>query len=160
MGQTPRLAPTLAPSRDPPAPLPAPHTALSTPFAPCVAPSTSAARFADPALIYHQHVRATPSALTEPAPSTSVARFADLALVYRCRERATTSAPDDPPTHIEPPVYHPVTIHRNLGHVHPMVTSRTTSVLRPANRLILMADAPPNASPVPSSVRTAHTDPH
>jgi hypothetical protein len=160
VGQTPRLAPTLTPSADPPTPLPAPRTALSTPFAPCVAPSTSVDRFTDPALVYHQHVRATASALAEPAPSTSMARFADPALVYRRREWATTSAPDDPPTHIEPPVYHPITIHRNLGHVHPMVTSRTASVLRPADRLILTADAPPNASPVPSSVRTAHTDPH
>jgi hypothetical protein len=44
-----------------------------------------------------------------------------------------------------------------------MVTRRATGVLRPVDRLILAADTtatPPDASPVPSSVRTALADPH
>jgi hypothetical protein len=45
----------------------------------------SAARFADPALVYRRRERATPSAPAEPAPSTSVAHFANPALVYHRR---------------------------------------------------------------------------
>jgi hypothetical protein len=44
-----------------------------------------------------------------------------------------------------------------------MVTRRAAGVLRPVDRLILAADTsstPPNASPVPSSIRTALTDPY
>jgi hypothetical protein len=63
-------------------------------------------------------------------------------LVYHRRERATPSAPDDPPTRIEPPVYHPVAIHRDPRHVHPMVTRRAAGILRLVVLLILMANAP------------------
>jgi hypothetical protein len=69
-------------------------------------------------------------------------------------------APDDPSTRTEPPVYHPVAIYRDLGHVHPMVTRHAADVLRSINRLILTADTPPDASPVPSSVRATLVDPH
>jgi hypothetical protein len=44
-----------------------------------------------------------------------------------------------------------------------MVTRRAAGVLRPVDLLILAADTfstPPDASPVPSSVRTALADPH
>jgi hypothetical protein len=44
-----------------------------------------------------------------------------------------------------------------------MVTRRAASVLQPVDRLILAADTtatPPDASPVPSSVRIALADPH
>jgi hypothetical protein len=60
-------------------------------------------------------------------------------------------------------MYHTVVIHRDPRHVHPMVTQRVTGVLRPVDRLILDADTtvtPPDASPVPSSVRTTLADPH
>jgi hypothetical protein len=60
-------------------------------------------------------------------------------------------------------VYRPVAIHRNPKHVHPMVTRRAAGVLRPIDRLILAADTtstPPDASPIPSSVRTTLADPH
>jgi hypothetical protein len=60
-------------------------------------------------------------------------------------------------------VYHPVAIHLNLGHVHPMVTRRSAGVLWPVDRLILASDmttAPPDASLVSSSVRTALANPH
>jgi hypothetical protein len=90
-------------------------------------------------------------------------RFADLAVVYHRRASATLAAPDVPADRPEPPVYHPVAIHRDPGHVHPMVTRRAAGVLRPIDRLILVADTtttPPDASPVPSSVRTALADPH
>jgi hypothetical protein len=90
-------------------------------------------------------------------------RFADPVVVYHRRESATPAAPDVPADRPEPPVYHPVAIHRDPGHVHPMVTRRAAGVLRPVDRLILAADTattPPDASPVPSSVRTALADPH
>jgi hypothetical protein len=90
-------------------------------------------------------------------------RFADLVVVYHRRESATPAAPDVPADRPEPPVYYPVAIHRDPGHVHPMVTRRAAGVLRPVDRLILAANTtttPPEASPVPSSVRTALADPH
>jgi hypothetical protein len=90
-------------------------------------------------------------------------RFADLAVVYHRRESATLVAPNGPADHPEPPVYHPVAIHRDPGHVHPNVTQRAAGVLRPVDRLILAADTtttPPDASPVPSSIHTALADPH
>jgi hypothetical protein len=90
-------------------------------------------------------------------------RFADPTVVYHRRESATPAAPDVQADRPEPPVYHPVAIHRDPGHVHPMVTQRAACVLRPVDRLILAADTtttPPDASPVSSSVRTALANPH
>jgi hypothetical protein len=90
-------------------------------------------------------------------------RFADPAVVYHRRESATPAAPDVPADRPEPPLYHPVSIHRGPRHVHPMVTRRAAGVLRPVDRLILAADTtttPPDAFLVPSSVRTALADPH
>jgi hypothetical protein len=132
---TPRATPST-----PPAPLPAPCTALSTLPAPCMAPSTSAA----------------------PPPAPCLARFADPALAYHRRKRATPSVLADPTARpcTKPLVYHSVAIHRDPGHVHPMVTHRVANVLCPVDRLILTVDAPPSASPVPSSVRAALADPH
>jgi hypothetical protein len=92
----------------------------------------------------------------------SPVRFADLVVVSHCRESATPVAPDVPVDRLEPPVYHPVAIYRNPGHVHPMVTRRAAGILRPIDRLILAADTtttPPDASLVPF-VRTALADPH
>jgi hypothetical protein len=116
-----------------------------------------AACFSDPALVYHRRGRATPSAPADPAPSTSVARFDDPTLVYHRRERGTPTAPDAPLARTEPPVYHPVAIHRNTGHVHPMVTRRAANILRPVDPLILAADTAATP-PVPSSVRAALAD--
>jgi hypothetical protein len=73
------------------------------------------------------------------------------------------TAPDVPAARSEPPVYHPVAIHHDPRHVHPMVPRSTVGVLRPIGRLILATDmttTPPNTSSVPSSVRTALADPH
>jgi hypothetical protein len=130
------------------------------PRTPCVAPSTSVACFADHALIYRRRGRATPSALAESTLSTSAARLTDPALVYHRHERGPPSTSDDPLAHTEPPVYHPIAIHRDPGHVHPIVTRRAADVLRPVDRLILTAYAPSNASPVPFSVRATLADPH
>jgi hypothetical protein len=142
---------------------PAPHAAPSTTPAPCAAPSTPTARFAYPALVYHRRHHITTSAPADPGPSTSPVRFADPAVVYHCRKSATPVSLVVPTDHAEPPVYHPVAIHHDLGPVHPMVTRRAAGVLRPINRLILAADmttTPLDASLVPSSVRIALADPH
>ena len=65
--------------------------------------------------------------------------------------------------HSEPHMYHPIAIHHNPRHVHPMVTRRATGVLCSVDQLILATDTtatPPDLSTVPSSVRTALADPH
>jgi hypothetical protein len=89
--------------------------------------------------------------------------FADPALVYHCRKWATPSPLDAPPARTELPVYHPIDIRCDPGHVHLMVTRHAVDVLRPVIRLILAADTtatPPGASPVPSYVLAALADPH
>jgi hypothetical protein len=139
-------------STPPLAPLPAPFAA----------PSTSAVRFADPTPVYHSRGRATPLAPNDPGPSTSVVRFAEPVAVYHRREQAMPTAPDASATCTEPHVYHPVAIHRDPGHVQPMVTRHVANILRLVDRLILAADTtgtPPDASLVPSSVLTALADP-
>jgi hypothetical protein len=159
----PRVAPSILPaSRATPSTTPAPHAAPLIPPAPRAAPSTPA-RFANPALVYHRRGHTTTSAPLDSGPSTSTARFADPAVVYHRREPAIPAALDVPVVCSESSVYHPVAIHRDPGHVHPMVTRCAAGVLRPVDRLILAAatsSTPPDASPVPSSVRTALVDPH
>jgi hypothetical protein len=156
-------APSILPApRAAPSTPPAPRATPSTTPAPRAAPSTPA-RFANPTLVYHRRGHATTSAPLDSGPSTSATRFADPTVVYHRRELATPAALDVPAVCSEPSVYHPVAIHRDLGHVHPMVTRRAAGGLRPVDRLILAADTsstPPDASPVPSSVRTALADPH
>jgi hypothetical protein len=115
-----------------------------------------------PRPLYHCRERDTPSAPVNPTSSTSTACFANPTLVYHRHDRATPSAPDAPSARTEPPVYHPVAIHRDPGHVHPMVTRRAADALRPVDRLILAADTvatPSGASPVPS-IRAALAEPH
>jgi hypothetical protein len=118
----PRTAPSILPApRAAPTILPAPRAAPSIMPAPRAAPSTPA-RFANPALVYHRRGHATTSAPPDSGPSTSAARFADPAVVYHRREPATTAALDVPAVRSESSVYHPVAIHRDPGHIHPMVT--------------------------------------
>ena len=116
-----------------------------------------------PAFVYHCRERATPSVPTDLSPSTSVARFTDPTVVYHRREQAMLVAPDVPAACSNPPMYHLVAIHRDPGHVHPMVTRRAANVLCPVDRLILAADTtitPPDASPIPYSFRTTLADQH
>jgi hypothetical protein len=169
----PRAAPTILPAPHVASSiLPAPHAAPSTMPAPRAAPSTppaqhtapsTPARFANPTLVYHRRGHATTSAPPDSGPSTNADRFADPAVVYHRREPATPAALDVPAVRPESSVYHAVAIHRDPGHVHPMVTRRAAGVLRPVDQLILAAitsSTPPDASPVLSSVRTALADPH
>jgi hypothetical protein len=106
----------------------------------------------------------TPAPYVTSAPTDpGAARFADLAVVYHHREQAMPAALDAPLARTEPPMYHPVAIHSDPEHVHPMVTRCAVGVLCPVDRLILVVDTtviPPDTSPVHSSVRTALADPH
>jgi hypothetical protein len=118
--------------------MPAPCAAPSILPAPRAAPSTPAC-FAIPTLVYHRRGHATTSAPPDSGPSTSATRFADPAVVYHRREPATPAALDVSAVRSESSVYHLVAIHRDPGHVHPMVTRRAAGVLRPVDRLILAA---------------------
>jgi hypothetical protein len=117
-----------------PLPSPAPSSTLPTSSTPCVAPSPMShlTCFADPTCVYYHSERTDPLVLA--------------ALLAHSRA--------------EPLVYHLATIHRNLDHVHSMVTRRSAGVLSPINRLVLMFDAAPTTLPIPSSVCTTLTDPH
>jgi hypothetical protein len=78
-----------------------------------------------------------------------MARFADPAVVYHHREPTIPAAPNVLTARSEPSVYHPVVIHRDPRHVHPMVTWCAAGVLRLVDRLILVVDTiytPPDAS--------------
>jgi hypothetical protein len=158
------MAPSTPPApRGAPSTPPAPRVAPSTTPTPFATPSTSASRFANPTHVYHRHGRATPSALTDPGPSTSVARFADFVVVYHRCESAMPMAPDVLVARSEPPVYHPVAIHGDPGHVDSPVTQRATVVFCLVDRLFLAADTtttPLDAYTVLSFVRTALADPH
>jgi hypothetical protein len=82
----------------------------------------------------------------------SMARFFDPVVVYRRRKPVEPVAPDVLASCSELPVYHPVSIHRDPGHVHPMVTRRAVGVLQPVDPLILasnMIATPSDASPSP-----------
>lgn len=57
-------------------------------------------------------------------------------------------------------MYHLVALHRDLGHVHLMVTQRAAGVLWPVDRLVLLASSSPALSPKLSSVRSAFVDPN
>jgi hypothetical protein len=127
------------------------------------APSTSQARFVDPALVYRRRGSTPPLAPTDPGLLTHAVCFANPAVVYHRYEPAPPAAPAILAPRSKPSVYHPIAIHRDPRHIHSIVTRRTAGVLRLVDRLILAADTtttPPDASPVPSSVRTALTDPH
>jgi hypothetical protein len=164
---TPHAATSPAPRTAPSTP-PAPHTAPTTPPTPRAAlatpaPSTSGARFANLVLVYHRRRSAPLSAPTDLGPSTSASRFANPAIVYHRRKSTTPAAFAVLAPRSEPSVYHPVAIHRDPRHIHPMLTRCAAGVLWPVDRLILTADmttTPPDASLVPSSVCTTLADPH
>jgi hypothetical protein len=123
-------------------------------FVPCVTPSTSAASPLQPASCAAPLTGAAPP----PSPAPHLARFANPARVYHRRMRTTPSVPAALPVRscAEPPVYHPVAIYRDTGHVHPMVTRCSARVLRPIDRLVLTVTV---SSPIPTGValwRSAH----
>ena len=90
-----------------------------------------------------------------------MARFANPALIYHCRRWTAPSVPAAPPTRsfTESPVYHPVAIHRDLDHIHPMVTRRAVGVLCSVDWLVPMINAPLNTFRVSSPIRATLADP-
>jgi hypothetical protein len=58
-----------------------------------------------------------------------------------------------------PPAYHPVIVHRDPCHIHPMVTRRAAGVLRAPDHLILSATSSPTLPSVPTTVCGALADP-
>lgn len=133
-----------------------PHVALASPAAPCAAseslvlPCAASASPAPP--------RADPASPTPPsfAEVASLSRFADHVHVYHRRGWADAPAP----SREEPLVYHPVVLHWDPVHVHPMVTRRAVGVLRPIDRLVLTTSSSTTLSPESSSVRSALADPY
>jgi hypothetical protein len=55
-------------------------------------------------------------------------------------------------SHDKPLVHHPIAIHHDPHHVHPMVTRHSVDVLRPVDQLVLMTDSALAPSHIPSSV--------
>jgi hypothetical protein len=104
-------------------------------------------------------LRATPTPPAQPHAASSsppLPRFVDPICVYQRRGQPCASARSC----TQPPVYHPVAIHRDLGHIHPMVTRRAAGVLQPVDRLVPSALSSPALSPVSSSVRRELADPN
>jgi hypothetical protein len=126
--------------------------------------------------LWPRHLRLrTRGPIARAAPSTppcaalplrpSLTRFTDIARVYHRRVRSSPLAPSAKPicasafSRDEPLVYHSTTFHCDPYHVHLMVTRRLTSILRPVDWLVLMDDATPSPSPIPS-ICVALADPH
>jgi hypothetical protein len=132
----PHSAPPAQPS------LPQPRAASASPPSPRAAPSSPAQPRAAP----------VPPAPTHTAPSS---RYTDPMQTYqRCGRRGAPVR-----SRAEPPAYHPVVVHRDPRHIHPMVTRRTAGVLWAPDRLILSVSSSPALPSVPTIVRGALADP-
>ena len=156
-----------------PAPLPvisaAPRVAPVPPIAPRAAP-VPPARCAQPVQVYRR--RSVPAPAPDPRPPTpspkALACYAHPVHVFEHRSTAPPpplptpepSPPPPPPTRsrVEPAVYHPPDIHRNPGHIHPIVTWRVAGVFRPVT--LSATEGETRISPVPSSVCDTLADPH
>jgi hypothetical protein len=57
-------------------------------------------------------------------------------------------------------VYHLIALHRDLVHIHPMVTRRAAGVLSPVDRLVLSVSSSLVLSLEPSSVRNVLANPN
>lgn len=109
---------------------------------------------------------ASARAMRDPASRPSSARFVDLTCVY---QRYVQSGPpvtsfDESPSALacscdESSMRHPVAIHHDHHHIHPMVTRRSTCVIRLVDRLVLTADTALAPSLIPS-IHIALADPH
>jgi hypothetical protein len=96
-----------------PSTLPVPHTALSTLLAPRVDSMALSPLFAP---------------IMTPSPAPLATRYNDPIHIYKWCVRSASSVSSvarthaSTPSHKEPLVYHRVALHRDPGHVHPMVT--------------------------------------
>jgi hypothetical protein len=160
--------PSTAPPREAPLVMPSPaqpHTASTPLESPCAAPP------APPSLAQPRATLASPpspraappspaqprAAPVPPAPPHTApsSRYTDPIQTYQRRGRR--GAPTR--SRAEPPAYHPVVVHRDPRHIHPMVTQRAAGVLRAPDCLILSATSSPALPPVPKTVRGALADP-
>jgi hypothetical protein len=72
-----------------------------------------------------------------------------------------TTTPTSKPSRVGPSIYHPIAVARDPRNTHPMATHRAAGVTKLMDCLQLSAAvASPTLFPVPSSVRSALTDPH
>jgi hypothetical protein len=60
----------------------------------------------------------------------------------------------------EPPVYHLITVARDLHNTYPMVTHRAAKITKFVDRLHLSVAASSPQSPIPSSIHSVLADPH
>jgi hypothetical protein len=104
--------------------------------------------------------------MRDPASRPSSARFVDLTCVYQryVQSGLPVTSFDESPSALacscdEPSMCHPVAIHHDHHHIHPMVTRRSTCVIRPVDRLVLKADTALAPSLIPS-IHIALADPH
>jgi hypothetical protein len=122
--------------------------------------SHSSARFAQPVRVYQRQPPVPTSPAAGPPPPVPPARFAQPVRVYQRRlpppgfapppapSPLVTSPPAAPPVaqsppgtptpplqppaaRVETPVYHPLLLHRDPRHVHPMVTRHAAGTLPP-----------------------------
>jgi hypothetical protein len=147
----------------------APRAVPSTPLAPRAAssslPASRVAPSSPPASRMAPSARSPLFVLgVAPSPAPLTTRYIDPTHVYQQCVQPASSVPSAAPTyssapsHEEPPVYHLVALHRDLGHVHLMVTQRAVGVLRPVDCLVLLASSSPALSPKLSSVRSAFVE--
>jgi hypothetical protein len=158
----PVVSPTaVSPLREAPSPI-APEPSGGGGTAPPTGPSvpTPPARFAQPVRVY-QH-RLPPAGFApppSPPPPSSPPVPSPSAAPPVAPSPGTPTPPSRPPAaRVETSMYHPPLLHRDLRHVHPMVTRHTAGTLPP--RVLAATTGDLQVSPVPSSVCTALLDPH
>ena len=118
------IAPSVVPCVAMP-PLASPCATPTSPALPHVAPTSPAPASIRAAPAFPALPRVTPTSPALPRSASlpfidvaSSSRFANPVHVYQRRGRDAALAP----THTEPPMYHPVALRRDPGHVHLMVT--------------------------------------
>jgi hypothetical protein len=121
---------------------------------------TPPARFAQPVQVYQR--RPPPPGFEPPPPpsppSPPVPSPPAAPPVAQSPPGTPTPSLWPPAARVETSVYHPPLLHRDLRHVHPMVTRHVAGTLPP--RVLAATTGESQVSPVPSSVRIALLDPH
>jgi hypothetical protein len=95
------------------------------------------------------------AALASPAPTRMAPSYTNPIQMYQRRSRC--GAPVHP--RAKPLAYHPIVVHQDPRHIHPMVTRCATGVLRAPDRSILSATSSPALLPLTTTVRGALADP-
>jgi hypothetical protein len=126
-------------------------------------PLVPPARIAQPMHVYQRRLPppgfAPPSPLSPPLSSSPPVTSSPAAPPVAQSPPGTPTPPSRPPAaRVQTPVYHPLLLHRDPRHVHPMVTRHAAGTLPP--RVLAATPGDSQVSPVPSTVRTALLDPH